>query len=408
MRLQITPDRGTVRVGGARTHILEDTGRPRPLNAQDLVSPEAPDTCRVFLCGDVMTGRGIDQILRHPSQPLLYEPHARSALEYVDLAESANGPIPRKVDDPYVWGIALDELKRHRPTARIINLETSVTSSDEALPKGINYRMRPANVGVLTVARIDCAVLANNHVLDWGERGLRETLDTLASARVRAAGAGRTRSEAEAPVVIDVAPGHRVIVLAFGGADSGIPAEWRATATRPGVNWIGDYSALTVSRVAALTGPHKRRGDLVIVSIHWGSNWGFEIPTEHRAFAHHLVDDAAVDVVFGHSSHHVKAMEVYHDRLILYGCGDFLNDYEGIHGPTHLRDDLTLMYFPALDLRSGALIDLEVVPLLIRNFRLQHPAADDARWLRETVDRECRRFGSRLVSRGSALHLEWG
>jgi poly-gamma-glutamate synthesis protein (capsule biosynthesis protein) len=363
--------------------------------------------CALFLCGDVMIGRGIDQILRHPSHPALYEPSISSAIEYVALAEHASGPIPRGVDDSYVWGAALEELERRKPSARIINLETSITTSDDAVPKGINYRMHPANVGVLTAAHIDCAVLANNHVLDWGESGLRETLDTLAAARIPVAGAGFARSEAEKPAILDVGLGHRVLVFAMAAVDSGVPADWRATPTHPGVNWIGDHSALTVTHVAETIAPHKRRGDIVLVSIHWGSNWGYDIPSEHRAFARRLIDDASVDVVYGHSSHHVKAMQVYHDRLILYGCGDFLNDYEGIHGRKHFRDDLTLMYFPVVDALTGELVDLEVVPLLIQNFRLQRPATADAHWLHDTVDRECRRFSARLVMRAGALHLEW-
>ena len=84
------------------------------------------DVVRLFLCGDVMTGRGIDQVLPHPSDPLLHEGYASSALRYVELAERANGPIPRPVDFAYVWGDALTELERRRPDVRIVNLETAV------------------------------------------------------------------------------------------------------------------------------------------------------------------------------------------------------------------------------------------------------------------------------------------
>jgi poly-gamma-glutamate synthesis protein (capsule biosynthesis protein) len=89
----------------------------------------------LFLCGDVMTGRGVDQILEHPSSPALYERFVRWADEYVQLAEDAHGAIPRHVDDRYVWGVAIEELERRRPDARIINLETSVTTSEEAEDK---------------------------------------------------------------------------------------------------------------------------------------------------------------------------------------------------------------------------------------------------------------------------------
>ena len=86
---------------------------------------------------------------------------------------------------------------------RIINLETVVTRSDEWAGKGINYRMDPGNIDCLSAAAIDCCVLANNHVLDWGSSGLTETLGTLHSAGLKTAGTGNSRLEAEAPAVFD-------------------------------------------------------------------------------------------------------------------------------------------------------------------------------------------------------------
>ncbi len=80
----------------------------------------------------------------------------------------------------------------------------------------------------------------------------------------------------------------------------------------------------------------------MVVSIHWGGNWGYGIPGEQRQFAHRLIDQAGVDVVHGHYSHHAKGIEVYHDKLILYGCGDFLNDYEGISGQERFRGERTM------------------------------------------------------------------
>ena len=107
----------------------------------------------VFLCGDVMTGRGIDQILPHPSDPVLYEPSLKNAKEYVELAEEITGPIPKPVDFAYIWGDALGEWERVAPDARIINLETAITRSHDWEDKDINYRMSPDNVACLTVAQ---------------------------------------------------------------------------------------------------------------------------------------------------------------------------------------------------------------------------------------------------------------
>ena len=146
---------------------------------------------KLFLAGDVMTGRGIDQILPHPCEPAIYENNLRSALEYVALAERAGGIIRRPAGFDYIWGAALGELSRRKPHVRIVNLETAVTAARAPEPKGINYRMNPANIPVLAAAEIDCCMLSNNHVRDWGEAGLIDTLQTLKGAGILTAGAGR-------------------------------------------------------------------------------------------------------------------------------------------------------------------------------------------------------------------------
>lgn len=353
-------------------------------------------TVRIFLCGDVMTGRGIDQVLSHPCDPVLYESHVRSALDYVRLAEDANGPIPRQVDPSYVWGKALDELNRARPDARVVNLETAITRSDAYAPKGINYRMSPENAGCLAAAHIDCCVLGNNHILDWGSRGLLDTLAILDKLEIEFAGAGQDAAQAGAPAILDTGGGSRLVIFSFACVASGVPRQWAATADRAGLNILTDLSAASAARVAEQVMHVKRPGDVVIVSIHWGENWGYEIPGEQIRFAHTLFEKAPVSIMHGHSSHHPKAMEVYHNRLILYGCGDFLNDYEGIRGYEEFRDDLVLMYFVDIDRTSADLVALELVPLQIRRFQLVPASQADTDWLRSVLDRECRRFDGQI------------
>ena len=144
------------------------------------------------------------------------------------------------------------------------------------------------------------------------------------------------------------------------------------------------------------------------LSIHWGGNWGYAIPPAQRSFAHALID-AGVDVVHGHSSHHPKGIEVYRDRLILYGCGDFLNDYEGIRGNESFRPDLALMYFPTLDAATGRLARLTLAPTQIRHFRANRAQGEDARWLAELLSREGRAFGTRVeLQPDGTLALRWG
>jgi poly-gamma-glutamate capsule biosynthesis protein CapA/YwtB (metallophosphatase superfamily) len=147
---------------------------------------------RLFLCGDVMTGRGIDQALPYPVNPVLYEPYVRDARDYVDLAKKANGPITRPLSFDYIWGEALYRLDRAKVDLRIVNLETVITTAETHWPgKEIHYR--PRNVGCLSTARINACALANNHVLDWGYDGLSETLQALDAAAI--AYFGRTKRE---------------------------------------------------------------------------------------------------------------------------------------------------------------------------------------------------------------------
>ena len=370
------------------------------ISAQSLSSQATfgdAQTITLFLCGDVMTGRGIDQVLPYPSNPQIYEPYMTSAKGYVRIAEEVNGPIPKPVDFTYIWGDALEELRHTNPDVRIINLETAVTASPEFWPgKGINYRMQPKNIPCITAAKIDCCVLSNNHVLDWGYAGLKETLTTLTGANLKTAGAGRNLSEAEAPAIIEVAGKGRVLVFGFGDESSGIPWLWGARRDRPGVNLLPDLSGDTVRRIAKRISGLKQKGDWVVASIHWGGNWGYEVLSAQREFAHRLIDQALVDVVHGHSSHHPKGVEVYKGKPILFGCGDFLNDYEGISGYEDFRGDLALMYFVTLDLATGMLVSLIMTPLQIRRFRLNYAHPDDVHWLQQILDRESRSLGARI------------
>jgi poly-gamma-glutamate synthesis protein (capsule biosynthesis protein) len=353
---------------------------------------------KLFLCGDVMTGRGIDQILPHPSEPTLYEPYITSATSYVELAERLSGPIARPVAFPYVWGDALGEIAEQAPDLRVVNLETSITTSALSLPKGINYRMHPGNVGCLLAAGIDCCILSNNHVLDWGVEGLIETLDTFSAAGIATAGAGRTAAEAARPAVIEIAGGRRVLVFGLGSPTSGVPADWAAAESRPGVNLVADFTENGARKIAAEIRGYRRKGDVAVVSVHWGENWGFEVPEEQRNFAHQIIDAGAADLVHGHSSHHVKATEVYEGHLILYGCGDFITDYEGIGGYEAYRPDLALAYFATLQAESGRLEGLEMIPFRSQRFRLERVDPQDAAEALQILNREGEQLGTRFAA----------
>lgn len=347
----------------------------------------------VFLCGDVMLGRGVDQILPYPGDPALAEACVKDARLYVELAEAVNGPVPRPAGFAWPWGEALRVLGEAGPHVRVVNLETSITRSGGFAPdKGIHYRMNPANVPCLAAVGPDACTLANNHVMDFGVAGLRDTLRALAEAGLPAAGAGLDADAARRPVATPVEGGGRVLVFSFGAVSAGVPPEWAATATRPGVDFLPETTDAAAAGIAARIRQAKRPGDIAVASVHWGSNWGYSVSRHQRRFAHALIDGGA-DLVHGHSSHHPRPVEVHRGRLILYGCGDLVNDYEGITGHEEYRDDLRLLYLASVEPGSGLLAGLRMVPLRARRMRLCRASDEDSRWLQRTLDRACRGLG---------------
>ena len=347
----------------------------------------------------------IDQALPYPADPTLFESCARDARDYVELAERANGPFTRPVGFKYIWGDALAELNREETDVRIINLETSITLSNDCWPdKGIHYRMSPQNVGCLAAAQINGCSLANNHVLDWGYAGLAETLDALHRAGISYAGAGPNTVEAAAPAVVEAPGKGRVLLFSFGALTSGISREWAATEKRPGVSLLENLSETTARRIAGEMRQLKQSGDVVVASIHWGGNWGYEIPKDQIAFAHHLINEG-FDIIHGHSSHHAQAIEVFQERLILYGSGDFINDYEGITGYEAFRGDLRLMYLVRVNLQ-GQLVSARLVPLQVRCFQLHRASPTETAWLHALLNWLGAPFGTEVqLAEDNSLEL---
>ncbi len=357
------------------------------------------DVVTVLLGGDVMLGRGVDQILAHPGDPLIREPHLRDARGYIRLAEHINGSIPRPVHWDWPWGEVPALLDYAAPDVRLINLETTITTGDQfAEGKTVCYRMHPDNVPALTALRPDVCTLANNHVLDFGYQGLSDTVAALSRAGIRAAGAGADELAARRPAVVVARGENQVVVGSIAMTSAGVPECWAAQRDRPGV-WLARDPSLrgAAEEVAAEVLAHKGDGDLAVVSVHWGSNWGYGIERSEIAFAHRLID-AGVDIVHGHSSHHRRPIEIYRGKAILYGCGDVIDDYEGIGGHESFRAELRLLYLASLDAASGELVALQMIPLHVRRMRLELASRADAEWLRTTMAHISRRFGTRVAA----------
>ncbi len=397
------------------------------------------DGVRLFLAGDVMIGRGIDQLSPWHCDPLLHEASVKDAREYLQLIFSEQKRMKGENDQEtgdvaqliataraqwptYVWGFALTVLSHLRPHFSLVNLETALTCRS-ATPwprKAVHYHSHPENVHLLTVAGVEVACVANNHSLDWGAEGFADTLQTLWQAGIGAAGVRDAAAVAATNTYSMNASSSsgwsksrvQVKVAAAATWSSGVPNGWDSF-----INVIPLRSSSDVlPAVAKLKKDNgfiqKQRGELWIASVHWGPNWYGAPPSEiERRFAQACID-AGFNLFHGHSSHHVRGLEVYRGKLILYGCGDLITDYEGIHvhgggdmsssSAVLLRGDLGAMWFPTLDLNNGRLLALVAVPTTLRRFQLQRPSSTDVERLAELINilspSDFQETGARMVA----------
>ncbi|GBG61181.1 hypothetical protein CBR_g19257 [Chara braunii] len=276
---------------------------------------------KVLVVGDVMLGRLVDQLF--PTHN--YDP-ADEGLGVILVRRDKESLKQLKEMGPYlyVWGDTLALF--HSVDLRLVNLETSVTTSSEEWPEqAFNFRMHPANVRTLKEASIDYCSLANNHILDFQVSGMRETMRTLTEAGIKFAGCGENLDQASSPAYLQLGNKKVACLSAADHFDY-----WAAGSDRPGIQYIDPRNATEddLLRVQAKAEEARRNGaDMVFMSFHWGPNWSWEPSGAIKTLAHQLVDRCGINLIHGHSAHHVQGVEIYKGTPIIYGCGDFIDDY---------------------------------------------------------------------------------
>jgi poly-gamma-glutamate synthesis protein (capsule biosynthesis protein) len=321
---------------------------------------------RIAIVGDVMLGRLLNQALM--------------------------------VEQPaYPWGNTLPLFAAS--DLRICNLECVL--ADRGRPwsvtsKMFHFRSNARNVAVLQAAQINLVSLANNHVLDYEYDALFEMLEVLQRANIHYAGAGRDRDDAWRPAQFAVGETR---IAAFALTDN-VP-EWEATDKVPGVCYVPvEREDERAKRLFASVGKAKSGADCVIVSCHWGPNWGYEPPDSHLAFAHALVD-AGADIVFGHSPHVFRGIELYRGHPILYSAGNFIDDYAVDEVE---RNDESFVF--TLNMEHGIVQELELYPTLIREFQALLAEPPDALRIGKKMQALCERLGTRATWDSSAACLK--
>lgn len=225
------------------------------------------------------------------------------------------------VQPAYPWGDTLPVLRT--ADGVIANLECVLADRGAPWPgKVFTFRADSKHVAVLTAAGVSAVSLANNHSLDFGAVALQDCIATLLGHGIRPAGAGASPDAVRRPATF-LAEGTRVAVVAF---TDDMP-EWEARPETPGVYYVPlQWADPRFGHLLDTIGEARKSNDVVVVSAHWGPNWGYAPLPDHIEAAHRFIDRGA-DVVFGHSPHIFRGVELYRGRPVLFSCGDYVDDY---------------------------------------------------------------------------------
>ncbi len=284
----------------------------------------------------------------------------------------------------YPWGDVLPALRS--ADALVLNLECVISDLGEPWPgKTFVFRSDRKNVEVLERARVTAVSLANNHALDMGDKALADCLAILSERGILAAGAGTSLELARKPAVFRVTGGAVAALVAFTDNEP----DWEAGEKTPGLSHspvdpadVRFQVLLDIVRAAA------EHVDLVIVSTHWGPNWGDEPPASHVRAARLLVN-AGADVVFGHSAHVFRGVELYRGSPVLYSCGDFVDDYAVDEVE---RNDWSFVF--ALEFDGTQFRRLLLIPTIIRNLQARLAGGYERAEIMDRMQTLCSRLGT--------------
>lgn len=286
----------------------------------------------------------------------------------------------QRLPPEYPWGDTLPLFAS--ADWRMCNLECVISDRGKPwslTPKIFHFRSDAANVAVLEAARIDAVSLANNHSLDYEYEAMFDMLRILNKAKIAHAGAGSDLAEASRPAVSQV-QGLRIGVIAFTDNE---PA-WEAATEQAGV-WFVPIDLENARAAGLMAKIHcvREEVDLLVVSVHWGPNWGHEPPPEHIGFGRALID-AGADAVFGHSGHVFRGIEIYRQRPIIYCAGDFIDDYAVDEVE---RNDLSMIFI--LEYDQGSLSKIRLYPTVIRDFQARLAQGSEAEWIGRKMQKLC-------------------
>ena len=200
----------------------------------------------------------------------------------------------------------------------MLNNEYTYSRRGEPQEKTYTFRADPDRVKNLDTLGVDIVLTANNHIKDYGEESLIDTLDTLDEAGIRRVGAGRNIEEASAPVVYEL-NGHKIAYVAASCAEEHEDVIWTSPATEDSPGILGCYDPEAFYEAVRKA---AQQADFVIVSVHWGYEYLEYYTEEQEAMAHELVASGA-DAIIGTHPHILQGINIIDGVPVFYSLGNF-------------------------------------------------------------------------------------
>lgn len=271
----------------------------------------------LYFTGDVMLGRGVSNVLASGQNVFA---------NVADIFKNSDGAI--------------------------INLEDPMTTSSVAYKSTIPLKANPVYAHVLKDNNILVACLANNHIMDYGDTGLNNTLTALTKTGLNFTGAGNNIEQASKPVYLNI-KGHKIAILNFmdnktftGFSPSEMPA---AT-----VNSAG-YAPADWNIIKNSIDEAKKNSDFTVVVFHYGNEYSTEPNNYQIVLSHQCIDEGA-NMIIGSHPHVIQTIETYHGKPIFYSLGNFVFDMSNTATHESLMVEMDL---------NGDTANIKVHPMVI-------------------------------------------
>lgn len=318
--------------------------------------PEEKRELRITAAGDIMLGRGVEYHIKRLNMS---------------------------------YGDAFEEIRDTMSAGDIVfgNLEIPMTQREHGLdPEGkIVLKSTPESVNGINYGGFNVLSLANNHIMDYYEEGLFETLEILDKNKIYHAGAGKNMEDARAPALMEKS-GYRVALLAY---------TEMAELTFKGNPMLSFTAGEEKSGVAPFKMEFVKEDmekirkdcDILIVSIHWGVENSFRATKEQQRLAREIID-AGADIILGHHPHRFQAVEIYEGKPIIYSLGNLIFDQNDPNNQESFLVDMTFT--------ENELTKLTLIP--IRTIEKNHviiPKGENARAMLERQLKLCGELGAK-------------